>query len=107
MFSNNNINFINFNWFYIYPFLISFTSAIILVPLVNRLGRKLNLFDFPDERKIHKKPLIRIGGLAIFISFLIGTFATYLINNISVEFDIVIIFIGSLLFFGIGFIVND
>jgi len=41
------------------------------------LCRKLGFFDALEERKIHKKPVPRLGGLAIFIAFLIASLLFY------------------------------
>jgi UDP-GlcNAc:undecaprenyl-phosphate GlcNAc-1-phosphate transferase len=47
------------------------TSALccmILIPLIIKASFKLNLVDKPDERKVHKTPIPRLGGVGIFIS---------------------------------------
>ena len=60
----------NVNIFYIV--LITFVSSLILVPLIRDIAKHINAMDIPDKRKVHKKPMPRLGGLAIFLSFLIG-----------------------------------
>lgn len=54
------------------PFFISWLAALALVPLVRRMALKLGLVDRPGGRKIHKVPVPRIGGLAIYIGSMIG-----------------------------------
>lgn len=54
------------------PFFVSLVSGLILVPIVRRVSLKLGLVDRPGGRKIHTKPVPRIGGLAIFLGSLIG-----------------------------------
>lgn len=44
----------------------------IATPLVKKLAIKIGAVDQPDERKVHVKLMPRLGGLAIFVSFLIG-----------------------------------
>ena len=56
----------------ILPFLISWVAGLILVPLVRRIALKLGLVDRPGGRKIHTKPIPRIGGLAIYVGSMIG-----------------------------------
>lgn len=60
--------------------------------------------DRPDRgRKAHRKPVPRVGGLAIFISFiaiLIG--ASYLRNNV-LDLEVVSLAVSASLMFGIGF----
>ncbi len=54
-------------------YLIAFTAAIIisavLTPVVKRKAIKWGAVDMPDERKVHSKPIPRLGGVAIFIAF--------------------------------------
>ena len=46
----------------------------IIGPLVKRIGEKFCILDIPDLRKIHKYPIVRIGGLSIFTTFSFITF---------------------------------
>ena len=55
-----------------YIILITFVSSLILVPIIRKVAIHINALDIPDERKVHKKPMPRLGGLAIFLSFLVG-----------------------------------
>lgn len=52
--------------------LICFLSSLILVPIVKKIAVHINAIDIPNERKVHTKPTPRLGGLAIFLSFLLG-----------------------------------
>ena len=52
--------------------LTTFLSSLIYVPIVKRIAHHIGAIDVPDERKVHKKPMPRLGGLAIFASFLTG-----------------------------------
>jgi UDP-GlcNAc:undecaprenyl-phosphate/decaprenyl-phosphate GlcNAc-1-phosphate transferase len=47
--------------------------CLILVPLIIMVSVKLNLVDKPNERSVHKNPIPRLGGAAIFISAIAGT----------------------------------
>ncbi|MCM2536050.1 undecaprenyl/decaprenyl-phosphate alpha-N-acetylglucosaminyl 1-phosphate transferase [Neobacillus pocheonensis] len=51
---------------------ISFFAAILLTPLVKKLAFKIGATDKPNHRKVHVKIMPRLGGLAIFLSFIIG-----------------------------------
>lgn len=51
---------------------VAFLIAILITPLVKRLAFRLGAVDAPNYRKVHKKLMPRLGGLAIFIAFLIG-----------------------------------
>ena len=49
-------------------FLVSLVAAWILVPWVKKLAPSLGLVDEPDERRIHKVPIPRCGGIAVFLA---------------------------------------
>ena len=47
----------------------------VATPFVKKLAFKIGAVDVPkDNRRMHKTPLPRLGGLAIVISFLLCTF---------------------------------
>ncbi|APC50319.1 undecaprenyl/decaprenyl-phosphate alpha-N-acetylglucosaminyl 1-phosphate transferase [Virgibacillus halodenitrificans] len=46
--------------------------SLIITPIVIKYAKKLNATDKPNYRKVHKDPIPTLGGLAIFMSFLIG-----------------------------------
>lgn len=49
----------------------SFVLTVILVPLFRWLALKLGVVDMPDQkRKVHKKPIPYLGGMAFYITFL-------------------------------------
>lgn len=52
--------------------LICFISSILITPLVKKLAIKIGATDKPNQRKVHQKIMPRLGGLAIYISFIIG-----------------------------------
>ena len=51
--------------------LISMLVTVILTTILRALAIKHNWVDIPDERKIHKRPIPRIGGLAMAIGTII------------------------------------
>jgi len=51
---------------------ITFLSSLLLVPIVKIMAKHAGALDMPDKRKVHTVPMPRLGGLAIFASFLIG-----------------------------------
>ena len=54
---------------FILNFVVSTLLSIVLTPLVIRLAVLIGAVDKPDERKIHKKVMPRLGGVATFFSF--------------------------------------
>lgn len=67
----------------IFSIFISYTLTYKLVPKTINLGKKLFILDKPNERKQHKKPLVRIGGLAIAIGFYISFAIGFLFLNLT------------------------
>ena len=43
-----------------------------LIPFVKKIAVHINALDIPDARKVHTKPIPRLGGLGIFMGFLVG-----------------------------------
>ncbi|MEF9953167.1 MAG: MraY family glycosyltransferase [Clostridium sp.] len=55
-------------------FLCAVVISFVATPLVKKLAYKVNAIDVPkDDRRVHKTPIPRLGGLAIYISFTICT----------------------------------
>ena len=64
---------IRINGYSIYLILfVTFISTILLVPLAKIIAKHIGAIDYPNERKIHKKPIPRFGGFAVFATFLLG-----------------------------------
>ena len=53
---------------YVLAFVIAAGVALALTPGVIFLAAKTGAMDAPDARKVHKKPIPRIGGLGIFLT---------------------------------------
>lgn len=52
--------------------IISTLISLCTIPFVKKLAYKVGAIDIPkDDRKIHKSPIPRMGGLGIFISFVV------------------------------------
>ena len=49
-----------------------FLFVYILVPVVKKIANHVGAMDIPNARKVHKVPIPRLGGLAIFAGFLFG-----------------------------------
>ena len=52
--------------------LVTFLTSLILVPIVKKIALHVGAMDMPNKRKVHKVPMPRLGGLAIYFSFLLG-----------------------------------
>lgn len=51
---------------------IALAVGMVLVPVIRYYSLKANLYDAPGERKIHTQPIPRLGGVAIFIAFVVA-----------------------------------
>ena len=54
--------------------IVCFICSILITPVVKKLAFKIGATDKPNNRKVHQKIMPRLGGLAIYISFVIGVF---------------------------------
>lgn len=52
--------------------LITFAFSAIFIPLVKKIAEFIGAMDIPNERKVHKNPIPRMGGLGIYGGFLLG-----------------------------------
>ena len=56
----------------LFAFVVAFLIAYASTPIVKMLAFRLGAVDVPkDNRRMHKKPIARLGGLAIFYGFII------------------------------------
>jgi UDP-GlcNAc:undecaprenyl-phosphate GlcNAc-1-phosphate transferase len=56
----------------LFAFLVAVSIAWLLVPLTERLARRLNVIDHPRERSLHEVPTPKLGGLAILCGVLVA-----------------------------------
>ncbi|WP_413307081.1 MraY family glycosyltransferase [Bacillus sp. 1P10SD] len=54
--------------------IICFVLSILITPLIKRFAFVIGATDKPNLRKVHQSIMPRLGGLAIFISFIVGVF---------------------------------
>lgn len=56
----------------IMPFIISVALSLSMTPIVKKIAVKVGAIDIPkDERRVHKKPMPLMGGLALYISVIV------------------------------------
>ncbi|MCP4131323.1 MAG: undecaprenyl/decaprenyl-phosphate alpha-N-acetylglucosaminyl 1-phosphate transferase [bacterium] len=83
-------------------FLIALLISVTIIPLVIYLSKRFNLYDRIDWRKDHEGEISRIGGIAIFLGFLIPFL--FVIETKGLKFNLPI-YIGAMcLAFITGFI---
>ena len=75
---------------YGFPFLLAMFVSYVLTPYIKKLAFKIGAVDKPDMRKVHKRIMPRLGGLAIYIAFVIACLA-----SMELTMDLVGILIGG------------
>ena len=62
----------------VFTLLVSALASLLLTPLAIAIAPRIGAVDAPDIRKVHARPIPRIGGVAVFGGFLAGLlFAAY------------------------------
>jgi UDP-GlcNAc:undecaprenyl-phosphate GlcNAc-1-phosphate transferase len=90
-------------WFYLhdcrwlYVFLISFLFSYSLTPIVIFLARRYKLLDYPDERKIHRVPVPRLGSIAVILAFILA-----ITRNLQFSLPLIGIVSGAVFIFALG-----
>jgi UDP-GlcNAc:undecaprenyl-phosphate GlcNAc-1-phosphate transferase len=54
---------------FVAPFTLSIIAVAVLTPVMIMLAHKYRVLDIPSERKIHTRPVPRLGGAALLIGF--------------------------------------
>ncbi len=90
----------------IITFLIALITSYVATPYTIRLARKVKAVDYPtDERKIHKKPMPRLGGIAVIVSFLLSTIYLIIVMTIEGTIDLLREDYVKLLGFFVGIVI--
>lgn len=93
---------------YYLPFLMAFAISFLLTPMAMKLAFKVGAIDVPkDDRRVHKTPIPRLGGLAIYGGTLItALFFLNHLNNLLEMRQMIGIGIGATIITAMG-IVDD
>ncbi len=71
----------NYNWLlYIAAFASAFAITLVTTPLAKKISIKMGAIDIPKDRGMHKKPMPRMGGIAIVLGFMITVLVLYRFN---------------------------
>lgn len=85
----------------IYMIIIPFLFVLAIIPFVKNVALHINAMDIPNGRKVHTKPMPRLGGLGIYMGFLLGYI---LFGEMSLRMNAILI--GSIIIIITG-IVDD
>ena len=64
-------------------FLLAFITTFVVTPHTMRLAKKVGAIDIPNDRRVNKKPMPRLGGLAVISGFFVSII--YLFITTSIE----------------------
>ncbi len=71
---------------YLSIFVIGLACSLVGTPLVRRIAERRGWFDLPlDKRRVHSRPIPRIGGVAIYFSVVVTLASLLLVNNLLTE----------------------
>ena len=59
--------------FFVLAIILAFLLVVVCIPSIIKVSAKKHLFDSTNKRKIHKRPIPALGGVAIFIGFIVST----------------------------------
>jgi len=86
----------------IFALVLSFGISYFTTPLAIKLAHKIGAIDVPkDNRRVHKNPIPRLGGVAIFLGFIVSS-----IFLVDINLQMIGIFAGAFLIVAMG-IVDD
>jgi UDP-GlcNAc:undecaprenyl-phosphate GlcNAc-1-phosphate transferase len=78
---------------------VSFIISFLAIPVVLQIADQKKLYDIPDERKLHTRPVSSLGGVGIFSGFLLASLLS-IQGNLSPEFQY--FFAASFVIFFLG-----
>jgi len=67
--------FYTFGFRWLYVLLVSYLVAVALTPLIRHMAIRIGAVDHPDFRKIHETATPLLGGVAVYLAFLIAILA--------------------------------
>ena len=91
------MNFVVNNYNILEILIITYLVSFFLVFVSKKIALHVGALDYPNERKVHKKPMPRLGGLAIYGAFLFG----YIMYG-SITTQMLSILIGSFILVLLG-----
>ncbi len=98
---------IEHNWLlYIAAFASAFAITLVTTPFAKWVSVKAGAIDYPKDRGVHKKPMPRMGGVAIILGFLITVLMVYYFDRSMSSRQFVGFIIGALIIAGLG-VVDD
>ncbi|PZV12909.1 MAG: undecaprenyl-phosphate alpha-N-acetylglucosaminyl 1-phosphate transferase [Leptolyngbya sp.] len=94
-------------WYHLAAFIVSALVVLWSTPLIKKFGLKRGLVDKPGGRKIHSRPMVRLGGVAIFAGTLAALLVVWWTGGFGIlspqkEYEVWGVTLGGVAFFLIG-----
>lgn len=70
---------------HVLAFMIALGVALFLTPVVISFARRTGALDAPDARKVHVRPIPRIGGIGIYAAFMVSVLVQMSISDLPPE----------------------
>ncbi|MES1022575.1 MraY family glycosyltransferase [Gloeocapsa sp. BRSZ] len=94
----------------LYHLIAFFVSALVVLwttPVVKTIGIKSGRVDQPNERKVHQRPMVRLGGVAIFTGTIVALLLVWSLGGFGIlpptkEWEVWGVTLGGIAFFLIG-----
>ena len=103
-----------FPFYHLLAFVVSAVVVLLLTPLVKKAGLASGRVDLPGGRKVHTQPMVRLGGVSIFVGVLAALLMVWASGGFTsadgepldrvADYSIWGVTIGGLAFFAIGLI---
>ena len=95
------------HFYHLIAFLVSALIVLLATPIVREIGLRSGRVDRPDHRKVHQRPMVRLGGVSIFLGSLTALLVVWRLGGFGFlpqdeEYEIWGVAIGGLAFFLIG-----
>ena len=86
--------------------MIALGMALVLTPGVIAFARRTGALDKPDARKVHARPIPRIGGIGIYAAFMVSILVQLIFVDLSPEFmmSLIGLMVGGTIVVAIGII---
>ena len=97
-------------------FLLAFITAFVITPHTMRLAKRVGAIDIPNDRRVNKKPMPRLGGLAVISGFFVSIIYLLITTSLEGKIDLfgqenyyikLIGFFVGILVLGIGCYIDD
>ncbi len=89
----------------IYSFLFAFLITLALTPVIKRIAVRYKICAFPNHRTVHKRIVPKLGGIAIYVGFLVtllGTFYVYYGTLTEISDHVLGLILGATLILFLG-----